>query len=201
MTDYQKGQFSVFLWAEICSCCGVQKTDPFLSYVCVLSESRSIKPVLQIRSSSIRSAASKFFRRHWKRKQCWCEGLSSLYESTCCGGLQWSWMKGQWAVQSNVIDLRVCRVSWSQATASTGTPGKVVPVINQTGVCIEHTRTQRPLQQACIFHEESKNKYFIQVCNVNSIMHLFFDLLSFEAVWMQRWWNNSRASNRTNHLA
>lgn len=60
-----------------------------------------------------------------------------------------------------------------------------------------HTHTYTPLrsQKACIFHEESKNKYFIQVFNVNSIMHLFFDLLSFEVVWMQRWWNDSRASN------
>lgn len=124
------------------------------------------------------------------------------------GGLQCCWMKR--AAKSNVIDLRDCWVSWSQATVSTGTLSKDVDLscICQTGVlhththtCCMDTHTQRQLQQVCIFHEESKNKYFIQVCNVNSIMHLLFDLLSFEAVWMRRWWNDSRASNRTNHLA
>lgn len=33
-----------------------------------------------------------------------------------------------------------------------------------------------------------KNKYLIQVCNVNSIMHLFFDSVSFEVVWIQDRW-------------
>lgn len=64
--------------------------------------------------------------------------------------------------------------------------------LSHTNTQTKRARERELCKTAAFFMRNQKNKYFIQVCSVNSIMHLFFDSLSFEADWMQSWWNSSR---------
>ena len=171
-----------------------------LSYTCTLCGPGSIKPLQQIRSSNIKrsthSKSSESTRSEistkWNQRW-WCEKLSALSRSWLNeGGFSVAERGGWGRVMLSIWESAGCpevklRYRLARRVMSYRAPTKLA------------SHTHRPLQQACIFHEESKNKYFIYVCNVNSIMHLLFDLLSFEAVWIRRSWNDGSASNHLAH--
>lgn len=172
-----------------------------LSYTCILCGPGSIKPLQQIRSSNIKVNTQQILQKALEVKSPLSETSADDVRSWALwvdllqgGGFSVAEWGGWGRVMLSIWESAGCpevklRYRLARRVMSYHAPNKLAT----------HTHTHRPLQQACIFHEESKNKYFIYVCNVNSIMHLLFDLLSFEAVWIRRSWNDGSASNHLAH--